>query len=652
MQERGIIIPADILRDKVMGCWLGKNAGGALGEPLEEKFGREELFDIDWYPDLPEGGIPNDDLEMQLIWLQALREKGPGLTAQDLTAYWMDCIAYNFDEYGLSKSNMQKGLAAPVCGWHNNAFRDCMGSPIRSEIWACVAPGCPDVAAWYAFNDAICDHGGGESVYGEIYNAVVQSAAFVLDDKFALIDLGLRTIPEQSLTRQCIATVVDLHRKGVGWKDCRNQIKDRFYNPVAQYSPLNLGFQTIGWLYGKDFGDAICMAVNCGWDTDCTAATLGATLGILMGAKRLPRKWLEPLGDVISTNMTTGGIRNLTAPTHIGTLTDVVCEEARKVTAYWGCDIRFPEGGEVHGGVQPPSLPWMASYRPDTLRWELTDITASLTYTSGHAALAGDRPTQLTLTLHNSHPEPLEVSVGFHKAEGWACDTFPAAIQLLPGERRELPFAVTAVGDIPQTTRGWLLLELQDRPAIPALPVVLLGANRWLLSPHFSGATIDTDCGVPEESSFTAPPEGWREVWRTGNDLDTGSEFPGAGVVYAMHHIWSDREQPIVVGVPNNGRMKLWQDGVFLHQTITVLPLRPNLGNGGALGDTSNYCNTILHTGWNRFLVKLEQVQTAQQAHFTIGSLHPTCAKNHGGVVMGIKRSAFSWDSATPILKR
>ena len=37
-------------RDKVMGCWLGKNAGGTLGEPLEEKFGKKEMFHVDWYP--------------------------------------------------------------------------------------------------------------------------------------------------------------------------------------------------------------------------------------------------------------------------------------------------------------------------------------------------------------------------------------------------------------------------------------------------------------------------------------------------------------------------------------------------------------------------------------------------------------------------
>ena len=246
------------------------------------------MFQIDWYPFLPEGGIPNDDLELQLIWLQQLRKKGPGLTAADLVEAWTDCVAYNFDEYGLCKENMQKGLQPPVCGWHNNAFKDCMGSPIRSELWACVAPGCPELAAWYAYQDAIVDHGGGESVYGEIFNAVLESCAFVNDNKFELLDAALASIPASSLTYQCVKRTIDNYHSGMKYEENRNDLVEAFYHPVAQYSPLNLGFQTIGWLYGEDFGDAICKAVNCGWDTDCTAATLGAILGIIGGASALP----------------------------------------------------------------------------------------------------------------------------------------------------------------------------------------------------------------------------------------------------------------------------------------------------------------------------------------------------------------------------
>jgi ADP-ribosylglycohydrolase len=222
--QQPLRIDETTFRDKVLGCWLGKNAGGTLGGPLEAKFGRDELFEVSWYTDLPEGGIPNDDLEMQLIWFQALKERGPGITSRDLVEYWIDCVAYNFDEYGLSKTNMVKGLAPPVCGWHNNWFKHCMGSPIRSEIWACVAPGVPNLAARYAFEDAICDHAGGESVYGEVFNAVVESSAFFISDTYQLLELGLNAIPESSLTHQAVRMAMDLHKEGVDWKVARNAI--------------------------------------------------------------------------------------------------------------------------------------------------------------------------------------------------------------------------------------------------------------------------------------------------------------------------------------------------------------------------------------------------------------------------------------------
>ncbi len=647
MSRDKLILNKEVFRDKVMGCWLGKNAGGTLGEPLEGKFGRDEMFDIDWYPDLPEGGIPNDDLEMQLIWLQALLEKGPGLTSADLVEYWLDCIAYNFDEYGLSKTNMKKGLLPPVCGWNNNVFRDCMGSPIRSEIWACVAPGRPQIAARYAFNDAVCDHGGGESVFGEIYNAVVQSAAFVMTDKLKLIELGLASIPENCITHQSVSMAVELFHAGADWKESRNRLKDRFYHPVAQYSPLNLGFQTIGWLYGEDFGDAICKAVNCGWDTDCTAATLGATLGIIMGAKNLPKKWIEPLGDRITTNMSTGGIRNLTAPTNINELTDTVCMQAQRVLEYWGSGVELSDSGEHMelAGMDPPDLSWMSRYSADTLRWELGAVNMEVSY-RGHAAITGDRPSHFRITLHNPHPVGIDLELCLEAPDGWRVSPQADAKTVLgPDETREFMFEASAgAGHIHETNCIWICPKAKHRPAIPAIPLVFTGGSRWLVSGCFDGKTTDDDCGVNEEDLFETPPKGWSDEWRAGNDLELDGRFKENGVIYLLHQMWSEKEKPVVVGVPNNGKMKVWMNGSLLHQTRAIVPLRANQGNGGALGDTSNYKTAVLKQGWNNFLVKLEKTDKIEQAHFVVGGLHPSCSKNHGEALLGVNRSRFQWE--------
>lgn len=634
-------------RDQVMGCWLGKNAGGTLGEPLEEKFGRKEMFHVDWYPSLPEGGIPNDDLELQLIWLQQLQKKGPGLTAADLTEAWKDCVAYNFDEYGLCKENMQKGLMPPVCGWHNNAFRDCMGSPIRSEIWACIAPGCPEIAAWYAFQDGIVDHGGGESVYGEIFNAVLESCAFVNGDKFVLLETALASIPSTCTTYQCVKQSIDNYHAGMGYEENRNDLAERFYHPVAQYSPLNLGFQTIGWLYGEDFGDALCKAVNCGWDTDCTAATLGAILGIIGGASSLPEKWIAPLGYEIATNMANGGIRNLTAPTDIRELTEAVCTEAERVISYWGKEVWFSDDGIAEKEEKPaaPELKFLEKYAADSLVYSMGGLKETVRYESD-AAILGNRSSKICVTLENPHPIEKEIRIALELPEGFnAPQAGERTLRLKANEKAETEYIIQAEsGRIQESNLCWLKMKIKGEPAVPAIPVVLLGGNRWMISGCYPDKTIEDDCGLDEHAWFVRPPEGFTEQWNGGNDLQTGKHFREKGVVYALHQLYSEEEKAVVLGVPNNGYMKLYLNGELIHTTVQKTALRPNLGNGGALGDLSNYEVTKLRKGWNQALIKLQAEELPQEAHFTIGGMSTVCVKNHGMPVLGLSRTRFLWE--------
>jgi ADP-ribosylglycohydrolase len=643
---RGVRIDPAVYRDKVLGCWHGKNIGGTLGGPLEEKFGRDELFDVDWYPDLPPGGIPNDDLELQLIWLQALEERGPGLRARDLAEYWLDCVRYNFDEYGLSKANLVRGLVPPVSGWHNNWFRDCMGSPIRSELWACIAPGAPEIAAHYAFEDAICDHGGGESVFGEVFNAVVESCAFVESDKLRLVEAGLSAIPPASLTAGAIRRAVELHADGCDWREARQAIKREFHLPLAQYSPINLGFQTIGFLYGTDFADAICKAVNCGWDTDCTGATVGAMLGIILGAKKLPARWVAPLKDEISTNLPNGGIRHLRAPTDVNVLTDRVASLAPGVLRYWNSDTAIAEGpasAPPRFVLQPAGL---ATYDPGAVSWDLETLVCTLRLEE-HAAIFGDQPRPVTLILRSERAEPLEGEFRLRLPPGWAAE--PAGgvpFRVGPGATSSHPLRVKAPASaIAEANRGTVEITVRGRPALPDVPLVLLGGFRWLISPVFPGS-IDSQPAFGEESILSEAPAGWTEAWRPGNDLAPESVFRGvSGVAYFLHYVHCPAAQVIIVGVSNTRRMKLWVNGVLRHQTGTVVPgLRPNQGNGG--GDGSNYRECEFSAGWNQVLIKLERGPDPLQAHFTLGLPDRKYFKCLGHAVTGLRRAQFPWEAA------
>ncbi|MER3472906.1 MAG: hypothetical protein C4335_02480 [Armatimonadota bacterium] len=313
-------------RDKVYACWLGKNIGGTLGAPYE---GQKTMHALTFYDPLPDKSAPNDDLDLQLVWLEMLRERGIYPTLSDFADYWTKHLApYPWNEYGFCQRNLARGLRPPISGCFENYYIDEMGSPIRSEIWACVAPGNPQLAASLAWLDAALDHAGGEGTYGEMFWAAVESAAFVISDPHTLIRIGLSMIPVWSRISRVVREAVWCYDNGLSWQEARERILANFGHNQPCHAPQNHGFTVIGWLYGKDYGDKLCTAVNCGYDTDCTGATLGSVLGIIHGTKGIPQKWIDPIGDTIVLHPYT---RGLNAPKTVAELTERTTEVARKM---------------------------------------------------------------------------------------------------------------------------------------------------------------------------------------------------------------------------------------------------------------------------------------------------------------------------------
>ena len=314
------------LRDKIYGCWLGKNIGGTLGGPYET---RRDILDIQGYLTAPGEPLANDDLDLQLVWLKAVQERGPlGVTAAVLGEYWLNYVSAPWSEYGTSKANQRAGLAPPLSGMYNNPWKDSNGAWIRSEIWACLAPGCPDVAIRLAYEDAAVDHGGAEGMYAELFTAAVESAAFVVSDRDALIRIGLSKIPATCRVARAIRVAMEAHAQGRTWQEAREAVvADSVPDLGWLMAPANVAFFVIGWLYGQgDFGLSVRIAANCGDDTDCTAATMGALLGIIRGRQGIPPEWTEPLGDrIITVSIDCGSY--LDYPRTLADLTERVMEQ-------------------------------------------------------------------------------------------------------------------------------------------------------------------------------------------------------------------------------------------------------------------------------------------------------------------------------------
>ncbi len=309
-----------ILRDKILGCFNGKNVGGTLGAPLEGKNG---FFDIEYFlqPNIENNPQPNDDLDLQISSLNAVRRFGRNVNSEILAEYYNTFVTPSWAEYGVGKSNLRRGIPTPISGYHSNSYKDSCGSFIRSEIWACLCPAHPEIATRYAYFDSSIDHAD-EGTYGEVFWAAMQSAAFVESDIKALINIGLSYIPSTSALHKAVTLMVSCYENGKTAEEARDiifkeipgafsyqhtklkDIKLTEYKPAPAGfdAPQNIAIAIMGLLYGEgDFGKSMLLAVNCGEDADCTAGTLAATLGTILGNSNLPEKWIKPINDVIIT---------------------------------------------------------------------------------------------------------------------------------------------------------------------------------------------------------------------------------------------------------------------------------------------------------------------------------------------------------------
>ena len=292
----------DEYRDRVYACWIGKNIGGTMGAPYE---GQRRTHDISGFATPPGKPNPNDDLDLQLIWLHAVEKMGPlAINAATLGEFWIGLLPANPNEYGIAKNNMRRGIIPPISGDYENMWKNSNGGWIRTEIWASLAPGCPALAAKYAIEDAKVDHGAGEGSIAAAFVAAMQSAAFVLKDIKACIEIGLATIPENSRMADSVRFLLDCHANGMSAMEARNAIFERNSDIGNGWfeAPSNVSYAIIGLLWGNgDFKKSVITAINCGDDTDCTGATAGATMGILGGASSIPNDWKAHIGDEIVT---------------------------------------------------------------------------------------------------------------------------------------------------------------------------------------------------------------------------------------------------------------------------------------------------------------------------------------------------------------
>ena len=230
--------------------------------------------------------------------MDALKEMGTGLTSEKLADVWLKKIPHGCDEYSIALHNMRHGILPPASGWKNNFFADGMGGTIRSEIWALLFPERPDAAGYFAQQDAEVDHWG-DGVRGEVFMAQAEAYACAHSQIEEALRFAMEKIDRDSRLYKTISKVFELYEAGVGDEQARDvlllteQRRSNFTDCV-----MNLSFVVHALLRGEgDFLKTVLTVISFGRDTDCTAASCGAFLGIAKGQAAFPESWIRKVND-------------------------------------------------------------------------------------------------------------------------------------------------------------------------------------------------------------------------------------------------------------------------------------------------------------------------------------------------------------------
>lgn len=383
----------DTYVDKVEGAWMGKMIGVTFGQPWEFNYlGTPIGFDVTDWPlsptrmkdyraraenkkdwdeavtteadnqkifihksfvedserEHPSFGAPdNDDIYINLLFLHCLRRYGIEVDPVTVAHEWDARIRQVWHANDAGLANIRKGILPPLSGNPRyNPHADDIDFQIESDIFGMIAPGMPGVSNQYGERMGhIMNYGDG--VYGGMFISAMYTQAFFAADVREVVEMGLKAIPEQSNYAQLIRDVIRWHDENPKdwlktwhlvqgkWGDT-DHCPDGYKKPFNIDAKLNGGYVVMGLLYGGgDFYKTMNVATRCGQDADCNPANAAGILGTILGAKRIPAEYREPLHNTY-WNKTLKGLPD-----------SYEIDALARDTALVGMEVVLKHGGEM-----------------------------------------------------------------------------------------------------------------------------------------------------------------------------------------------------------------------------------------------------------------------------------------------------------------
>lgn len=575
----------EVFLDKVYGGWLGKCLGGAAGAPVE---GIKKIIPCEDFKEMLRADLPNDDLDLQLLWLEVMEEKGLSVTAKDLAEAWDLHCWYPFNEYGIFLKNYERGIMPPYSGAFNNpVFSEGEGCPIRSEIWGMLFPGDPESAARYASMDGSLDHTE-NAVWIEMYYAAMEASAFFESDIPKLITEHIDCLPKGSKARCCAEDVLQWQKENPDdWMKTRKLMLRKYGHFDFTNAVTNLGIVLTALLYGKENLDTVInIGFRSGFDTDCTCATAAAIWGIAYGEKSIPADLKVLVNDEFVI-----GIDVKRENQSIRRLAEDTCSLALKLAG-------------------------------DSIRKQ--KIEMKIIYKT-QPAIGFEDSCTIEAVMKNNGTEKAEDTLNIEDLpKGWCCEPAGSLVSLEPGQERSVEFRITTTEEVSGLS-GINILKACFAGA--EMPFGIAGAAEWeAAGPYFDALDKEDPEGIPsahgegcnlptlecmlnnavyleklylEENHFekafqeeeTCRIHGYEDLL----PLDETFTFKGQGCIYLKQEVEVPEDRTVWAVIGNNDGFRLWINQELQMERDEIRLWTPY----------NNYQRIPLKKGRNQIVVKL-----------------------------------------------
>jgi ADP-ribosylglycohydrolase len=349
------ILSEDEVYNKIRGGWLGRVSACILGKPLEygdntQEAIREYLEGANAYPlndfipaqsrrgtPLRRDCVPSmrgyvhyaqedDDLNYMCLAVKLLERYGADFNTLAVGINWLRSMPYLWNwgpehvvylnlatAIGDSGYEIEEHLPEEIdleaITNYLNPGVEWIGAQIRTDVYGYVCPHHPERAAEFAWRDAYLTHRM-NGIYGAMWVAAMNAAAYTLVDMETVIRAGLAQIPENSRFSEAILKTMEWCLSDGDWRATGHRIVNHFdcntwggtINNACCVTTALLSSWADGKLSPAEIYErAITIAVQLGYDTDCNAATVGSVVGVMLGAHALPEKWITPINDTLRT---------------------------------------------------------------------------------------------------------------------------------------------------------------------------------------------------------------------------------------------------------------------------------------------------------------------------------------------------------------